>query len=195
MYFFRRCYYNLMNRISDIEHVSQATDFELLDKSFLDILRVIHINNPYLRGLIMEYGYDIKQVQYVQDKRAKGKTHFNFYRYYDFAMLGITSSSKKALRLAVFFGLCLTFLSTITLIMFISFQILHPEENKQFAEKLIISILLIISSLQLLFIGILGEYVLSIIYNTSSKPIITEARRLNFLDNVGECQLNHTTIV
>lgn len=179
-YFFRKCYYSLMSRISDIEHISQATDFELLDKSFLDVLRTVHANAPYLRGLIMEYGNDIKQVEYTQDKRIKGKTHFNFYKYYDFAMLGITSNSKKILRSATFFGLFFTFGATIMLIASIVFQILHPIESAQFYTKLIIELLLVVSSLQFVFIGLLGEYVLSIISNAPNKPFITESKRINF---------------
>lgn len=180
-YFFRKCYYGLMNRISDIEHISQGTDFELLDKSFLDLLRTVQMNAPYLRGLIMEYGYDIKQIEYIQDKRIKGKTHFNFYKYYDFAMLGITSNSKKFLRLATFFGLCFTIAAILMLIIAAAVQIISPTENAQFFTKLIILILFLVGSLQFFFIGILGEYVLSIISNTANKPIVTEARRINFI--------------
>lgn len=180
MYFFRKCYYSLMNRISDVEHISQATDFELLDKSFLDVLRAVYAGNPYLRGLIMEYGYDIKQVEYTQDKRVKGKTHFNFYKYYDFAMLGITSNSKKVLRVATFFGLFFMFGAAVIFIVSIISQIMSPTESTQFITRLIAEILLIVSSLQFVFIGLLGEYVLSIIGNSSKKPLITEARRINF---------------
>jgi len=182
LYFFRKCYYSLMNHISDLEHIPQATDFELLDRSFLDVLRSIHMNNPYLRGLIMEYGCNIKLIQYTQDKRDKGKTHFNFYRYYDFAMLGITSNSKKFLRLATLFGLCFTFASIVILIVSVVAQIFSPQESTHFVTKLIILLLLIVSSLQFFFIGILGEYVLSIINNASYKPIVTEARRINFYE-------------
>jgi polyisoprenyl-phosphate glycosyltransferase len=183
MFFFRKCYYSLMNRISDIEHISQATDFELLDKSFLDVLRAVHVNTPYLRGLIMEYGYDIKQVEYTQDKRAKGKTHFNFYKYYDFAMLGITSTSKKVLRLATLFGLFFTFAATVIIIVSVILQIMSPGESTQFITWIIIEALLLVSGLQFVFIGLLGEYVLSIIGNASNKPVVTEAGRINFTNS------------
>ena len=180
MYFFRKCYYGLMNRISDVEHISQATDFELLDKSFLDVLRAIHVNTPYLRGLIMEYGSDIKQVEYTQDKRAKGKTHFNFYKYYDFAMLGITSNSKKILRLATLFGLFFTFAATVILVISVISQLINPGESTQFVTRLLIELLIFVSSLQFAFIGLLGEYVLSLTGNASNKPIVVEKIRINF---------------
>lgn len=180
MYLFRKCYYSLMNHISDVKHINQATDFELLDKSFLDVLRDVHVNTPYLRGLIMEYGYDIKQVEYMQDKRAKGKTHFNFYKYYDFAMLGITSNSKKVLRMATLFGLIFTFASIVILVVSVVLQLINPVECTQFVTRLIIEALLFISSLQFAFIGLLGEYVLSIISNASNKPIVIEKMRINF---------------
>jgi len=183
MYFFRKCYYGLMNRISDVEHISQATDFELLDRSFLDVLRAVCVNTPYLRGLIMEYGFDIKQVEYTQDKRDKGKTKFNLYKYYDFAMLGITSNSKKVLRLATLFGLFFTFAATVILVVSFISQLINPGETTQFVTRLIIDMLLFVSSLQFAFIGLLGEYVLSIIGNASNKPIVIEKIRINFTKN------------
>ncbi len=182
MYFFRKCYYGLMNRISDVEHISQATDFELLDKSFLDVLRAVHVNNPYLRGLIMEYGYDIKQVEYAQDKRVKGKTHFNFYKYYDFAMLGVTSNSKKVLRLASIFGVFFLIAAAVGIGLGIVFQTINREEIHEFITKMIIPVLLLISGLQFFFIGLLGEYLITVKENMSTKPIITEERRINFSD-------------
>lgn len=183
MYFFRKCYYGLMNRISDVEHISQATDFELLDKSFLDVLRAVHVNNPYLRGLIMEYGYDIKQVEYTQEKRVKGKTHFNFYKYYDFAMLGVTSNSKKVLRLASIFGVFFLIAAAVGIGLGIVFQTINREEIHEFITKMVIPVLLLIGGLQFFFIGLIGEYVLSIIGNASNKPILIEKMRINFEDD------------
>lgn len=180
MYFFRKCYYSLMNRLSDIEHISQATDFELLDKSFLDVLRTIHINTPYLRGLIMEYGHDIKQIEYTQERRKKGETHFNFYKYYDFAMLGITSNSKKVLRIATLLGLCFLFFSTVFLVVSVVIQMVSPSESPQLISKLIVYVLLLVSGLQFICIGLLGEYVLSMTNNSLNKPIVTEKMRMNF---------------
>jgi polyisoprenyl-phosphate glycosyltransferase len=183
MFFFRKCYYSLMNRLSDIEHISQATDFELMDKCFLDVLRTVHVNNPYLRGLIMEYGHDIKRIEYTQEKRAKGKTHFNFYKYYDFAMLGITSNSKKALRIATLLGLCFLFFSTVFLVVSVAIQMVSPSESPQLISKLIVYVLLLASGLQFICIGLLGEYVLSMTNNSINKPIVTEKMRINFPGN------------
>ena len=182
MFLFRKGYYALMERISDIEHVRQATDFELLDKSFLDVLRTIQINIPYLRGLIMEYGWDIRFVEYIQEKRKKGKTHFSLYKYYDFAMLGITSYSKKLLRWATAIGVVLVLLSSLLFLVTIVLQMLNPRDSQLFTTWLILEGVVFFGGAQSVFIGFLGEYVLSIHQNILKKPMVTEKKRINFHD-------------
>lgn len=180
LYFCRKCYYALMKRISDFDHVSQATDFELLDRSFLDILRSVHINTPYLRGLIMEYGHNIGRVEYTQEKRATGKSHFNFYRYYDFAMLGITSTSKKLLRPATFIGAFFAAAAALTALAAVIVHLISPGDGSVLLTRLLLLLVLFACGVQTFFIGLLGEYVLAIAHHHAVKPVVTEAKRINF---------------
>ena len=100
----RKCYYKLIKSISDVEQIENFHGFGLYDKSFINVLKNLDDSEPYFRGLVAEFGYKIKEVYYVHEKRKFGKTHFNFLQMYDLAMLGITSYSKIVLRLATMFG-------------------------------------------------------------------------------------------
>lgn len=180
LYFCRKCYYAMMKRISDYDHVSQATDFELLDRSFLDVLAAVRINTPYLRGLIMEYGHNIGRVEYTQEKRASGKSHFNFYRYYDFAMLGITSTSKKLLRPATLIGAFFAAASALIAAVLVAVCWITGGDGSVLATRLLLLLVLFASGVQTFFIGLLGEYVLAVVHHHAVKPVVTEAKRINF---------------
>ena len=91
MYLVRECYYRLINKITDIDHIDQFTGFGLYDRKFVDVVRDLHDPMPYLRGIIAELGFDYKAIEYTQPKRRAGKSKNNFYSLYDYAMIGITS--------------------------------------------------------------------------------------------------------
>ncbi|MDE6919363.1 MAG: glycosyltransferase family 2 protein, partial [Lachnospiraceae bacterium] len=104
MYMVRGIYYKILSKISETEHIQQFDGFGLYDASFVKLLRKMKDPLPYLRGLVAEYGCRRTEVQYTQEKRKAGKTSFNFARYYDVAMLGLTSSTKAIMRMATFLG-------------------------------------------------------------------------------------------
>ena len=91
MYWIRSCYYRMINKITDIDHINQFTGFGLYDKKFVDVVRDLHDPLPYLRGIIAELGFDYTAIEYTQPKRRAGKSKNNFYSLYDYAMIGITS--------------------------------------------------------------------------------------------------------
>ena len=104
MYWIRSCYYKMINKITDIDHIEQFTGFGLYDRKFVDVVRDLHDPLPYLRGIIAELGFDYKAIEYTQPKRRAGKSKNNFYSLYDAAMLSFTSYTKVGLRLATFLG-------------------------------------------------------------------------------------------
>ena len=179
MYFIRSMYYKLIKNISEIEHIEQFTGFGLYDKEFINILKDLDEQYPYLRGIVAELGYKIKKINYEQKKRKFGKSKANFYRLYDVAMLGITNYSKVVLRLATIVGFLVSFLSFITGLAYFIYKIIYWDRFDTGIAPLIVSVFFI-GAIQLFFIGILGEYILNINTRVMKKPLVIEEKRINF---------------
>ena len=105
MYLIRSVYYGILEKISETEHIRQYDGFGLYDAAFVKQLRKLRDPMPYLRGLVAEIGYRHAEVEYTQELRKAGKSTFSLMKYYDVAMLGITSSSKIVMRMATFLGM------------------------------------------------------------------------------------------
>ena len=180
MYWIRACYYKLIRKITDIDHIEQFTGFGLYDKAFVDVVRSLHDPMPYLRGIIAELGFDYKAIPYVQQKRRAGKSKNNFYTLYDYAMVGITSYSKVVMRLATFLGFSVAALSFLAGIFYLVLKIMYWD---RFSAGIGIFFL---GALQLFFIGFLGEYVLSINTRVLDRPLVVEEERLNFEKGEGK---------
>jgi len=178
LYFIRGVYYQLMKRIAEIPHLNHFTDFELLDRSFLDVLRKIKDPYPYLRGIIAEYSGQIQRVYYTQDKRRKGKSKFNFWRYYDFAMLGITSYTSRPIRLILLLGTLLFLCSGAGFAFLLFYQLFYLKAFRFGALELAV-LMGLFSSLQMLFLAILGEYILVSNRRSMMRPMVIERERLN----------------
>ena len=104
MYWLRSCYYKTIKKLSDVEQIEHFTGSGLYDREFIEVLRNLDDPTPFLRGIVAELGYRRKEIPYEQPRRRAGKTHNNFYRLYDAAMLSVTSYTKAGLRLATIFG-------------------------------------------------------------------------------------------
>ncbi len=179
MYWLRSCYYRLIKKISDIDHIEQFTGFGLYDKAFVDVVRDLHDPQPYLRGIIAELGFDYKAIPYMQKKRRAGKSKNNFYTLFDYAMVGITSYSKVVMRLATFLGFAVAGLSFLAGIYYLIMKLLYWDRFTAGMAPMLIGIFFL-GALQLFFIGFLGEYVLSINTRVLDRPLVVEAERLNF---------------
>lgn len=183
MYAIREVYYKLLEKISETEHIKQFDGFGLYDASFIALLRELKDPLPYLRGLVAEYGSNRTSVEYTQEKRKAGKTSFNFMKYYDVAMLGITSSTKAIMRMATFLGgimagLCLV-VSLVTLII----KLVNWDYYDVGTAAIIIGIFFV-GGIQIFFLGFLGEYILNINIRAMQHPIVVESRRINMKRSV-----------
>jgi glycosyltransferase involved in cell wall biosynthesis len=180
VYSIRRFYYYLVSVLAEeVELTSNFTGFGLYDKQVIEALRLIDDPYPYLKGLISEVGFKSAKIEYHQKVRKRGKSSFNFYRMYDLAMLGITTYSNFPLRLATMIGFALSLLSfligLVTLILKLLFWNLFP-----IGTAAIIVGLFLFSSVQLFFIGILGEYIGLINRRSLKRPLVVERKRVNF---------------
>ncbi|BDA79168.1 glycosyl hydrolase [Leptospira kobayashii] len=175
----RKLYYNLIGRLSDVPLIKNFTGFGLYDRKVIETLREINDPYPYLRGLICDIGFTIKTIPYVQPVRKRGFTKNNFYTLYDIAMLGITNHSKIPLRLAAFSGFVLSALSFVVAVMQVLLKMIFWETYSIGISTLVVG-LFFFASVQLFFIGILGEYIGSIHTQVLKRPLVIENERINF---------------
>lgn len=179
MYWVRTCYYRLIQRITDIDHIEHFTGFGLYDKKFVDVVRSLHDPMPYLRGIVAELGFEYKAIPYTQNRRRAGKSKNNFYSLYDYAMIGITSYSKVVMRLATFLGFFVAGLSFVAGIVYLVLKLMYWDRFSAGVAPMLIG-MFFLGALQLFFIGFLGEYVLSINTRVLDRPLVVEEERLNF---------------
>lgn len=179
MFLIRRFYYRIQKEISETEHISNYMSYGLYDKSFIDVLKTIDDPYPYFRGQVAEFGYDIAEVPYVQNARLKGKSTNNLYTLYGHAMLGFINNSKVPLRLACFVGFAVAILSLIIAAVYFVLKLMFWDTFQMGLAPLVIG-LFFFSSVQLFFIGIIGEYVGAIFTHVKKKPMIIERERINF---------------
>jgi glycosyltransferase involved in cell wall biosynthesis len=175
----RKVYYEIVSRLAEIELTKNATGFGLYDRRFIAILNEIDDPYPYFRGLVSEIGFPIARIPYVQPVRKRGLTSNNFYRLYDMAMLGITNHSKVPLRLATMVGFIVSFISLCVALGYFVFKLLYWDKFTLGLAPMEIG-LFFFGSVQLFFIGILGEYIGAIYTQVQKRPHVVELERINF---------------
>ena len=179
MYGIRKLFYTLVRKMSETPMIDNFTGFGLYDKSFVDLLRATEDPYPYMRGFVAEYGGDIATVYFTQPKREHGKTSNNFYKLYDMAMLGFVNHSKVPLRLAVFIGFAIAALSLAVALFYFIYKLCYWDSFQVGNAPLVIG-LFFFSAVQLIFIGILGEYIGAIHTQVRKRPLVIEKERINF---------------
>ena len=182
MRFLRTCYYKLIKKMSSVEQIEHFTGFGLYDKSFIEVLKNLNDPTPFLRGIVAELGFKRKDVVYEQQKRRAGKTHNNFFTLYDAAMLSFTSYTKAGLRAATIIGFIASLASFIIGIVYLILKLIYWDRFPAGIAPLII-VVCFLGSLQLFFIGFLGEYIMAINQRVMHRPLVIEEERINFDDN------------
>lgn len=175
----RRAYYRTIGRIADTKLIPHFTGFGLYDRCVVEVIRKIDDPYPYFRGLIADIGFPYAQVPFIQATRKRGITKNNFYSLYDMAMLGITTHSKVPIRLATMAGFSLSAVSLIVALGYLAYKILAWENFAVGTAPILIG-LFFFASVQLFFIGILGEYIASIHTHILKRPLVVELERINF---------------
>ncbi len=179
MFAIRKIYYNLINKLSEIKLNKNHTGFGLYDRRVIEIIRQIDDPYPYFRGLISDIGFESSKIEFRQPTRKRGITKNNFYTLYDMAMLGITNHSKMPLRLAVMLGFSISLLSLIVAAVYLIIKFIYWNSLPLGMAPIVIG-LFFFSSVQLIFIGILGEYIGAIHTQILKRPLVIEKERINF---------------
>jgi len=179
MYLLRSFYYKLIRKMSDVEQIEHFTGFGLYDQKFIQVLRQLDDPMPWLRGIVAELGFRRKNLPYKQAERRAGKSHFNFFRMYDLAMVSFTSYTKAGLRLATFAGAGLGVLCLLIAMFYFVMKLLYWDSFPAGIAAAITGIFFM-GAMQLFFLGLLGEYVISINTRVMHRPLVVEERRINF---------------
>ncbi len=179
MFWVRTKYYQLVNRLSSIETFENFTGYGLYDRRVIDIIKSINDPYPYFRGLIADIGLPHAELFFKQPRRLRGITKNNFYSLYDIGMLGITNLSKVPLRIVTFAGFVSALLSLVAGIGYFIYKLLFWNSFSVGIAPLVIGIFLF-SSVQMISMGILGEYIGAIHTQVHKRPYVIEKERINF---------------
>jgi glycosyltransferase involved in cell wall biosynthesis len=178
-YFLRSIYYRILRKLSDVPLIDNFTGFGLYDRQVIEVLRQLNDPYPYFRGLIADLGFERAQIEFEQPRRKRGISKNNFYTLYDLAMLGITGYTKVPLRVATMFGFCASALSFLVGLVYLVYKLLFWQQFSLGAAPIVIG-LFFLGSVQLFFLGIVGEYIGAIYTQVMRRPLVIEKERINF---------------
>jgi glycosyltransferase involved in cell wall biosynthesis len=185
MFWIRKKYYRLVNRLSGVETYENYTGFGLYDRKVVDVIKKFDDPYPYFRGMIAEAGFKHFDIPYHQPQRRRGITKNNFYSLYDMAMLGITNLSKVPLRLVTFSGFVGALISIFVSLAYLVYKLIFWSNFSVGIAPLVIGVFFFMS-VQMLFMGIIGEYIGTIHTLVQKRPLVVEQERINFEYEPGE---------
>jgi polyisoprenyl-phosphate glycosyltransferase len=183
MFLIRKIGYRVIDALSEVEQVRNNTGFGLFDQAFVSVLRRLPDPYPYFRGIVAELGFKYATIPYNQPKRVRGVTKNNLYRLYDLGVQGIVNHSKIPLRLATIVGFFSSVASLFAALVYFVMKMLFWYRLPIGVAPVIIG-LFCVASVQLFFMGVLGEYVGSIYTQVRNRPLVIERERINFDDDL-----------
>jgi len=175
----RRAFYRLMTRFSGVQQIPNFIGFGLYDAAVVQVMRDLQEPDPYFRGLVCEIGFEKEFVEYHQPPRRHGKSSYTFLSLLDYAVLGLTSYSKVPLRIMTIVGVTLSALSMLVALSYLVIKLVRWETFELGLAPLLIGTFFF-ASVQLLFVGLIGEYVGAIYAQVKGRPLVVERERVNF---------------
>ncbi|MGZ5002274.1 MAG: glycosyltransferase family 2 protein [Chthoniobacterales bacterium] len=175
----RKAYYRLIHRLAEFDIIENFTGFGLYDRQIIEYCRKLRDPYPYFRGIIADIGLPTAKIPFVQPRRKRGLTKNNFYTLYDIAMLGITNHSKVPLRIAAMAGFAMSAFSLLIGLGYLLYKICYWDRFTVGVAPVVIGLFLF-ASIQLFFIGVVGEYIGSIHTQIMDRPLVVERERINF---------------
>lgn len=179
VYLARGIYYKVFTKMSKTPQMEQFDGFGCYDRSLVEIIRNIHDNDPYFKGIIAEYAEDRIEIEYEQQKRVAGKPSLDFFGYFDSAMLSFTTYTKSGLRIATFFGIIISVISFLIGFIYLIFKLMYWDMYPAGNIPILLG-MLFLGGVQLFFLGFLGEYIMNINTRVINRPMTIEEERINF---------------
>ena len=175
----RYFFYAIMARLSDVEQIRHFIGFGLFDKKIIQIMKDLDEPTPYFRGIVSEIGFEKAFVEYHQPERRHGKTRHGFFDLLEYAILGLTSYSKVPLRIMTIIGVVMAAASVAISVLYLGLKLMFWDTFGLGIAPLLIGFFFFVS-VQLLFLGLLGEYVGLIFEKVRNRPLVIEKERVNF---------------
>ncbi len=181
IYFLRHLYYKIMTAFSDVPQYAHMSGILLLDREVVD--EILKIDEDIVtRNAVADMGYDVKLIQYVQQKRRSGKTSYNVWRYLSFALNSMINTSTMPLRLMTILGFFMSFVSFLLGVVYLIMKFTIWGRFSAGIAPILIG-MLFLGSVQLMFMGVLGEYIGVILRKVSRRPDVILCEKLNFDEN------------
>lgn len=175
----RKLFYKIIQLCSNKPQFDGVTGFGIQDKEVRDVVRDLNETDMPFRNIIAELGYEVELIPYIQKKRQKGKSSYNFFRYLDFAINSFVHTTKVPLRLATILGSCIALISFLVGLIYFIYKLLNWDSFQAGMAPILIGIFFL-GSVQLLFIGIAGEYIGVILDKVTKRPLVIEKEVINF---------------
>lgn len=179
IYALRTLFYITLEKMSDIKLTRHFTGFGLYDKQILDIYKNLNDPSPYFRGLISDIGFEPAIITFTQPQRKHGKSKSNILYLYDEAMLGVTNYTKMPLRLATMIGFIAALISFLIGMFYLLYKLIFWKSFTLGIAPVAIG-LFFFASVQLIFLGVVGEYISTMYVHVLHRPLVYEKERINF---------------
>ncbi len=167
--FFARLFYRLMNHISDANIMDGARDYRLMNRKMVDAILSMCEYNRFSKGIFGWIGFDTKWIEYENVERVAGETKWSFWKLFKYSLEGITAFSVEPLQIASIFGVFFSFIALIMIIVIIIRTLVFGDPTSGWPS--LVCIIMLIGGIQLLCIGILGQYLAKTYLETKHRPI------------------------
>jgi len=175
----RRSFYLLIKRLSSVEQIPNFIGYGLYDRTFMDVVGQLREPEPYFRGLVSEIGFERAVVEYDQPLRKHGKSRHSLFDLVDFALIGLTTYAKAPMRLMTVTGFVVAFFSLLAALVYTGIKLLFWS-RVPFGVTPILLATFFFGSVQLLALGLIGEYVGLLLKYARGFPLVVERERINF---------------
>lgn len=183
--FFSEKFYKVHNMVTDVSIPENVGDFRLIDKKVVEALKLLPERRRFMKGIFAWVGFKSTVVEFEVQKREHGKSSFNFWRLFNFAIEGITSFSTAPLRIWTYFGFIVALLAFLYASVIFFDTILYGKQLPGYAS--LICVVLFMGGVQIISIGVLGEYIGGIYGEVKKRPIYVVSRKYGFKKTDENC--------
>lgn len=178
-YFLRSIYYKIIKNFSDIPQYEQVTGFGAIDKRIYDLIKELNCQDMSIRHILAHLGFKAKVIPYDQQKRTNGKSSYNIFSYFDFAVTSMVTTSTFPIKMLILSGGIGMFTGFLAMLVISIIKLFNWTGFACF-KWLVLGVIIFVSGLQLFGLGMMGEYMNIILNRVTKKPMVVEERKINF---------------